>query len=199
MVQVAEARPPYVTFEVRAEEDRAASIEAGHYVGKDVHYALVTPMGSKDRLERNAEEWFVKLEQDVIEGRFPREWFTHFKTAYKAFCEGNEAPLSGTAIVNWPPVSPAQIKTLQSLHVRTVEDLAQANEEVLGRLGMGGRALKQKAIDWLASSKDIGKVSEEMSALRASNDALKVRNEQLESQVKEILQRLDDGAKAKKL
>lgn len=40
MVQIAEARPPYVTFEFRAEEDRAASIEAGHYVSKDVAYAL---------------------------------------------------------------------------------------------------------------------------------------------------------------
>ena len=37
MVQKLEERPPFVRFEVRAEEDRQASIEAGHYVGKDVH------------------------------------------------------------------------------------------------------------------------------------------------------------------
>jgi predicted RecB family nuclease len=48
---------------------------------------------------------------------------------------------------------PAQIKTLLDINVRTVEELAAANEETLNRVGMGGRALKQKAIIWLESSK----------------------------------------------
>lgn len=186
MIEIAKDRPPYVTFEVRAEEDRTKSLEAGHFVAKDVVYALVTPMGSKDRLERVASEWLDKLRQDTAEGRFPQEWLQHFVNAHKAFIEGNEAPLSGTAIANWPPVSPAQVKTLQGLHVRTVEDLAAANEEVLGRIGMGGRALKQRAIDWLASAKDVGKVGEEISAMRVANEDLARRNEELQTQLQEL-------------
>ena len=45
-------RPPFVNFEVRAEEDRTASIEQGHYVAVDVDYALITPAGSRDCVER---------------------------------------------------------------------------------------------------------------------------------------------------
>lgn len=191
MVQKLEERPPYVRFEVRAEEDRQASLDAGHYVGKDVHYALITPMGSKDCIERKADEWFDKLKQDVSEGRCPREWLAAFKEVYKEWCEGREAPVDGTPITDWPPVSPSQVKTLLSLQVRTVEDLAAANEEVLGRIGMGGRALKQRAIDWLTSSESAGKASGELSALKAANENLQARNEQLETQLKELAAKVD--------
>jgi hypothetical protein len=191
MVQKLEERPPFVRFEIRAEEDRQASIEAGHYVGRDVHYALITPMGSKDCIERKVDEWFAKLQQDVSEGRCPRDWMNAFKEYYKDWCAGNETPPNGTPISNWPPASPSQVKTLQALHVRTVEDLAGANEEVLGRIGMGGRALKQRAVDWLSTAGSIGKSSEELSALKASNADLKVRNEQLEAQLKELAAKVD--------
>ena len=191
MVQKLEERPPYVRFEVRAEEDRQASIEAGHYVGKDIHYALITPMGSKDCIERKADEWFDKLKQDVSEGRCPREWLAAFKEVYKEWCEGREAPVNGTPITDWPPVSPSQVKTLLSLQVRTVEDLAAANEEVLGRIGMGGRALKQRAVDWLTSSESAGKASGELSALKAANENLQARNTQLEAQLKELAAKVD--------
>lgn len=191
MVQKLEERPPYVRFEVRAEEDRQASLDAGHYVGKDIHYALITPMGSKDCIERKVDEWFDKLKQDVSEGRCPKEWYNGFKEAYKEWCEGREAPVKGTPISDWPPVSPSQVKTLLSLQVRTVEDLAAANEEVLGRIGMGGRALKQRAVDWLTSAESTGKASGELSSLKAANENLRVRNEQLEAQVRELAAKVE--------
>jgi hypothetical protein len=50
-----ELKPPYVRFEVRSVEDRTASIESGHYVGKDVIFAIVTPAGTRDRIEREAD------------------------------------------------------------------------------------------------------------------------------------------------
>lgn len=203
MVQQLEERPPFVRFEVRAEEDRQASLEAGHYVGRDVHYALITPMGSKDCIERKADEWFDKLKQDVAEGRCPREWLAAFKEIYKEWCEGREAPVNGTPITDWPPVSPSQVKTLLSLHVRTVEDLAAANEEVLSRIGMGGRALKQRAVDWLASAASTGVASGEITALKTQNENLQARNEQLEIQLKELAAKVDtltgDKPAAKKL
>lgn len=197
MVQQLEERPPFVRFEVRAEEDRQASLEAGHYVGRDVHYALITPMGSKDCIERKADEWFDKLKQDVAEGRCPREWLAAFKEIYKEWCEGREAPVNGTPITDWPPVSPSQVKTLLSLHVRTVEDLAAANEEVLSRIGMGGRALKQRAVDWLTSASSTGVASGEITALKAQNENLQARNEQLEAQLKELAAKVDVLAEGK--
>ena len=47
MPEIMQARPPYVQFEMRAVEDRQASIDAGHYVAKDVAYAIITPAGSR--------------------------------------------------------------------------------------------------------------------------------------------------------
>ena len=78
-----------------------------------------------------------------------------------------------------------------SLHIRSVEDLAAANEEVLARIGMGGRALKQRAVDWLTSAGSTGKASEELSALKASNENLQARNEQLETQLRELAAKVE--------
>lgn len=172
-MEVMKERPPYVSFEVQAVEDRQASIEQGHYVAKDVVYAIVTPAGSKDRIPRVASEWLAMLAEQVQQQRFPGEWLNAFREAYKAFCEGREAPLNGTALRDWPVISPAQLQQLLNFSVRTVEDLAVANEETLSRLGMGGRALKQKAIEWLDASKGIGAQAEMITAIKLENAQLK--------------------------
>jgi hypothetical protein len=184
MVEVAAERPPYVTFEVRAIEDRNASIEQGHYVAKDVDFALITPAGSKDRIERVVAEWFAKLEEDVRSQRVDPAWPAAFKEAYKAWKDGREIPVNGTPILTWPSLSPAQVKTLIDCQLRTIEDLAVVNEDTLARIGMGGRALKQRAIDWLASAASIGKPSEELSKLKTENSDLKQQNTDLLAKVK---------------
>lgn len=189
-MQAMEERPPYVQFELRAVEDRNASIKAGHYVARDVAFALVTPAGSKDRIERVVEEWFAQLDQQVKEERFPMAWLRAYKDAYKDWKEGNEPVLNGTDIKNWPVASPAQVKLLSDLKIRTVEDLAVCNEEAVHRLGMGGRALKQKAVEWLESAKSGGKQVEEIVALKVANKALGEQNEKLLAQLTEVGNRL---------
>lgn len=191
-------RPPYVTFEVRAEEDRANSLSQGCYMTKDVDFAFITPAGSKDRIERRVDEWFENLAQQVQEGRFPREWMQAYKTAYAAWKEDRVLPEDGHPIKNWPVASPSQVKTLLDLHVRTVEDLASANEETIARLGMGGRGLKQRAVDWLQSS-NAGKVSGEMQELREANTALDTRNKSLEEQLIALQAQVNALAGGKKL
>lgn len=182
-MEIAKERPPYVVFEVQAVEDRNASIAAGHYVSKDVVFAVITPQGSKDRLPRVATEWLEMLKAQVQEGRFPDEWYRAFQRAHDAYLQGQELPENGTAVKNWPGASPAQVQTLLNFGLRTVEDLAAANEEALSRLGMGGRALKQKAVEWLASSQDLGKQSEKITQLTIENDQLR---EQITAQSKSI-------------
>jgi hypothetical protein len=185
-MQVAEARPPYVTFEVRAVEDRAASIDSGYYKTRDVDFAFITPQGSKDRIEREVQSWFDNLGEQVQQQRFPAEWKRHFEEAYKAWKEGRELPLNGTPIVTWPVLSPSQVKALLDARVKTVEDLAGANEETLNRIGMGSRTLKDKAVSWMTAAGGTGKVAEEMNALKAANKALTDRNEELAKQLKEL-------------
>lgn len=177
-IEINQPRPPYVTFELRPEEDRAQTIESGSYVAVDVPYAIITPQGSKDRIERKVDEWFPQLDQQAREGRIPSEWVRSFKADFAEWTAGNEVPEKGHPVKNWPAASPAQIKTLLTAGLRTVEDLAVANEEAIMRLGMGGRALKQRAEEWLRSSEH-GRKAEEFAALRVKNEALEASNADL--------------------
>ena len=185
-MQAAEDRPPYVTFETKPMEDRSASIEAGYYKTMDVDFALVTPQGSKDRIERNVKEWFENLELQVRQGRFKQEWLSGFQAGYKAWKEGRELPLTGTPILTWPVLSPSQSKAVLDANIRTVEDLATANESSVNAIGMGGRSLKEKAVSWLSAASGTGKVTEEMNALKVGNTELAARNTLLEKQIKEL-------------
>lgn len=189
-------RPPYVRFETRSIEDRAATIAGGVYKGTDIHYAIITPQGGRDTVERVATEWLDYLDVQAASDRFPPAWATGFRDKYKSWLAGEAEVVEGTSLNAWPLLSPSQLKTLKSIALRSVEDLASANEQTLARLGMGGRALKQKAVDWLASSKGGGKLVEGLAASRAENDALKLRCESLEDQLKILLARMESPAQA---
>ena len=60
-----DAKPPFVIFETRAVEDREQSIAEGHYVAKDVNYAIITPAGTKDRIEKVAEDFAAEVAKAV--------------------------------------------------------------------------------------------------------------------------------------
>lgn len=197
-MEIAKARPPYVVFEIRPEEDREATIASGIETFKDVHYAIITPQGSKDRIERRVDEWFENLKQQVRQERFSEEWLNSYKTRYAAWKEGQVLPEHGHSVTNWAAIGPAQVKQLQAAGIRTIEDLANANEETISRLAMGGRSLKQRAVEWLSSA-TTGSSSERLAALHTENENLKVRVESLTNQLTEVLahlKRLSPSAKA---
>lgn len=185
-MQVQEAKPPYVTFENRPVEDRAASIAAGHYVAHDVTYAIITPQGSKDRIEKIAEEWLRDLETAVREDRFPAEWLRAYKNLFSDWKAGREIPAEGTPILTWPAISRSQADACLNMNIRTVEDLANANESALSGIGMGARALKERAIAWLQSANDTGKVAQELEQLRTENAQQKVTIESMSEAVRKL-------------
>lgn len=189
-IQIADAKAPFVRFEVRAEEDRAESVKAGRYVTKDVVYAVITPHGSKDEIDRVAEEWLNSMDKQAREKRLPMDWAKAYRHAYNEFLEGRTIPLEGTPIANWPMVSPSQVKNLQSLHILTVEVLAGANEQVIARLGMGGRDLVKRAQEYLKQAEGPGKAAAQITSLEQRVEDLsnmvrnlEQQNELLRSQV----------------
>ena len=184
------AKPPYVRFEVRMVEDRPQSQEQGHYVAKDIIYALVTPSGSKDIFEKEAEQWIKDLQQAVQEERFPREWFEAYKSALKQWRETREDPEFGTPLKSWPGISPAELANCQNANIRSVEQLAEASEEACARIGMGSRGLKSKAIAWLDSSSGTGKIAAQLDNLRTENEALTLRDGEREAELKTLTNRL---------
>jgi len=200
--QIAEERPPYVRFVRKAVEDRAASLELGTYRSKDVDYALITPQGSKDCIERVANDWLKHLKKEVDNKRFPAQWLHPLEESYQAFKEGREAPVNGTPISNWNAPSPAQLDALRSMKILTVEDMAAANEDVIRRLSMGGRQLKDLAVNFLLAQQkdgpaklaaDIVSRDLQLETLRAQVQTLQERNAQLAATLQAIQGRVPEA------
>lgn len=183
---VGEPRPPYVEFRRKAVERRRPEDGSIYYV--DVDFAFVTPLGSRDRLEKEVKDWFANLEMQVADGeRFPRKWYEGFREAYDRWCKGQEIPVDGTPLRNWPVLTESELKGCIDLHMRTVEDLAGANEEAVQRLGMGGRGLRQRAKDWLLAKTGDGALVLQVDALRTSLAELERRNKSLQDQVTSLM------------
>lgn len=164
-----EERPAHVWFERVAIEDKAASLQQGRYVAKDVDYVNVTPAYSKDCFRSKVESWMENVERDVQAGRTPERWAEHWKESYRRWQNGQEMPLTGTPIRGWGVISPAQQETLIRMNCLTVEDLADTNEEGMRRIGMGALDLRNKAKAWLATVQDHGPVTIKMAELEKEN------------------------------
>lgn len=164
MSTVDNSRPPYVVFERRSVENRAASQAAGHYVGRDVDMAIITRPGSRDNLEQEAETWIAGLRKKAQDGQVPMDWHRGFSEAYKAWKDGEALPDSGTPIKGWPVLGPAAQQELISMGIRTVEDLAALPDPELRNIGIGAISYKQKATAWLEAAAGPGKVAEQLAA-----------------------------------
>ena len=84
-----------------------------------------------------------------------------------------------------------------------MEDLAQAGDEPMKRIGMGALEVRDKAIAWLKSASGSGHITQEMSALqakvRALESALKASADNvaaLQAENQELLAKVSVKAKA---
>jgi hypothetical protein len=183
-------RPPNVEFEERPVPNHQAAIEQGGARFVSVDFAMVRQIGSKDSIEFPAEEWVAKKETEAMNGRYPPEWAAFFRKKYEAFKERREAPVNGFPIREWASISRGQAETCYSIGIRSVEDLAAANEEVIRRLGMGGRALRDTAKAFLESRLAHGN-AEQLAALKADNATKDETIKSLEQKLEMALSRLD--------
>lgn len=150
-------RPPYVHFEAREHGvDVEATEKAGHTVPRMVHFACITPHGSKDIVEKVAEEWLTQIEKRAQDGAYNPEWVKHFKAAFAEYVAGNELPREGTPVLTWQLGTTTSRKRLHQLGITTVEDLAATPDTTLAIIGLDGRYLRDTARAWLAEGKEKG-------------------------------------------
>lgn len=181
-MQVLEAMPPFVEFEEIEIEDRAATLEAEEFVGIPVDMIKVHPAGSKDCIVRNYKEWLEQKKQDASEGRFPKTHLYMIQEQYQAWKNGTPKPSYGTPLKEWKHSTPQLLKAMGAVHISTIEELALANEETIKRLGMGARALKNKAEMFMRGEKipeDIIFSAAEINAKIANKMGVKVDDEEI--------------------
>lgn len=179
-------RAPYVTFKTMPEEDRAKTKQFGRYIAKDVDYACITPMGTREVQLEELPEWWDKLDQQVRAGRFPSQWVTQWRGVYEQWKSGQEIPVDGTPIKGWAMISPAQQDTLIAANVRTVEDLSKAHADAIKHIGMGAITLKRMATTWLAKANERGPLTKQMTEVQNENDQLRVTVASLEAKLDEL-------------
>tara|TARA_R110000824_G_scaffold386327_1_gene581223 strand:+ start:34 stop:651 length:618 start_codon:yes stop_codon:yes gene_type:complete len=179
----------YVEFELRAAEDRDASMSAGHPVFHDTEIAIITMPGGNLVVDKTVTKELLDEWQRGIPGRKPPSPFAI--GAYEAWKEGREAPVNGIDLKNWPGVTPAQLKMCQGSNIRTVEDLSLANADSIRRMGMGAVALKDKAVSYLKSA-GTNKNSEEVAALKVEMESLKEALDKKDDQIEKLMDQLTE-------
>lgn len=106
---------------------------------------------------------------------------------YAAFKAGSEPVEGGTPLVEWALLPGTVCRELQYMGFKTVEQLADASDEVRRKLGPTGRYLKM-AKDWMESAKSS---QADVVALKEELETEKRRTEKLREQVELLLQRVE--------
>lgn len=83
-----------------------------------------------------------------------------FAKNYQAFKEGRELPVDGTAIEHWLGADDHMTLLLRSMHLRTVEHVAEMTDTVKSAIGLGGGELQKRARAYLDIQKDVKKADE---------------------------------------
>lgn len=115
-------------------------------------------------------------------GMVGEEIWAVIKPYYERWLDGLERPIIGMPLDAAPFATQEMVRVLAQVEIRSVEDLANAEEAALTKLpipGIIGMRAKAKAL--LDARANLAPVSEELAALRQEVEALKKeRNEALE-------------------
>jgi hypothetical protein len=124
----------------------------------EVHRVDLVKMGSGN----HSTPWNIEaLKKDTI-------LWPAVKPAYEAWLSGQEEPPNGTPLDAWPGVTKGQVERFRLLHLRSVEDLANVTDPDMERIGMGARALREKARAYVKAKEGTSVMAEAL----AERDAL---------------------------
>jgi len=105
---------------------------------------------------------------------------------YEAWKRGQQEPISGTPLDAWPAVTKGQVEQLRLLHLLSVDDLAQSSDSTLDKIGMGARALRDKARAFVKAKEGLAGVAEALAAKDEKIAALEAQVADLAAAVKEL-------------
>lgn len=187
---IEDLRPPFATghdkdgvigiFYFKAVHDRKASAIEGQpvYVTRP-RVRVVVPGQPKSTWEGDASPEMQK--------RWPEAW-----AKFRALSEGEEFQ-DGTPLNQWPQLTVAEVARLCAIGVHTVEALASVSDSNLSRLGPSGRALRERARQFVSGPGEterdlrarIAELESESRALKGQLGSLKVAIDQYQAKFAE--------------
>jgi len=156
-----------VAFGLYPIKDGAKSAAEGRDIYKDVEFVKICAPG-----DRNSHVF--QPADESHRRRFPK--------AYQAFKDRAHNPIEGTLIEAWAPISRSVALNLKTLHIHTVEALAEVHDGHIDRIGSNGRELRERAKAWLADAKG-GAATQQ---LAAEKKALQDQLAALQAQIVEL-------------
>src|SRR5574337_1422927 len=163
---------PFVAFKTEPIPDVVRTKQEGRTCFKDQDYAVVTPVGGKSNNTPKIEQFWSWVEQELRNGRLTHEWVKKVKGDYELYRQGLAIPENGTPIRGWKLLSGAQQEELLRINVRTVEALADLNDDGMRSFGRGALDLKRKASAWLAQNDSKESLTLKMAELTRQIDSL---------------------------
>lgn len=132
--------------------------------------------------------------------RFPRQW------AYFQQTHGSEGQQVGTPLSQWPFLRPSQVEELRALKYYTVENVAFASDEQIGRVGMiAGIApfsFRERAKLYLETARDssvaikqadeLKKREAEIAELKKAQEAAAAKHEKEMAEMREAIAALNE-------
>jgi hypothetical protein len=139
-------------FKTIAFKNERKSIEAGRPIFEDVEVCEIRFAGSKDCGVYRSHT-FSHWETDEETGENQHLTYAeHWPRQYQQFLAKKQQTKSGTPLDYVPFLTDSKRMELRALNIYTIEALAELDGQPLKNLGIGGRELKNKAMEYLASS-----------------------------------------------
>lgn len=173
----------FVVFYMGVVHDPARTIEEGRPIYNDEECVrIIIPGDTNNVNDRPASE------QD--KRRFPKQ--------YAMFKQGlsEEEQITGTRLTDWPFLSRAQAQELHHIGIRTVEQLAEVNDGIVGRYPSAGlQQLKRNAGVWLGKAKSAGEAAKIAKAMEEQDLRIEALQKVVNEQADRIEQLLEGKAK----
>lgn len=176
MLDASSTKHLHIEFRSAPVENKAKSAEAGRPIYEEQEQVHIRFAGDTKK------ELVAPAHEKCMRDPSTQQWVSYaqlYHRHYEAFKSGEAAIGEGTPVSELPFLTEARRAELRALHIHTAEALAALEGVSLGRLGMYGRELKDKAIAYIAKAKD----SALETRLAAENAELKARLEALEVQM----------------
>lgn len=162
----------HAEFYVKAVENAFKSEQEGRPIFDDVVFVrILVPGDDKNIIDTPA--------RDDHKARFPRHW-AHFQNTH-----GESNLQAGTPLEQWPALTPSQVASLKALKFYTVDSIALAGDEKLGRIGMTAgmspHAFRDKARRYLEVAKDTAQADKQAQELEKAHKAVAEMQAQMQA------------------